>query len=207
MHKAISIKAFDDILDSLQQQGQSIKYADPQIVDANVLSAYKHSKQFSYELLDFTGSTLGNTEDIKSVAKTLRKYGITEFTISAYSVNTIGILSDFQKLGIRVHGTTTVEEHRVPPNNSEMYTTPGRQHEAIFMKVAQSRLTQEEFMQLFSDYQDFLRQADTMKRDLVQAISRIESTSNVSEFSEDDADEEHLIWCKTMLNGLVGIRD
>lgn len=205
MNNVISIKAFDDILDALQQQGKDLKDVDPQIVDAHVLKAYKYSKRFGYALLDFTESTLGNTEALESIAKTLRKYGITEFTISTFGVGAIGILSDFQRLGIMVQGTTTVEEHRVPPNSSGTYSTPGSQHETILMKVAQSRLTQEEFMQLFSDYQEFLRQADTMKRELVRAISRIEGASSVSVFSEDEADEEHLLWCKTMLKGLQAI--
>ena len=81
----IFIKKFDDILDTLKQQG----------------------KASGNTRLDFYDVILD--EDIQPIAEACKRLGMTTFTISARQSNIIDVLSAFQDLGITVQGMTKIQ--------------------------------------------------------------------------------------------------
>ena len=68
--------------------------------------AYEQTRNAGNTRLDLNEAI--RDEDVKPIAETLRKLGITEFTISAGSFAIIRTLAAFEKLGIKMAGIINV---------------------------------------------------------------------------------------------------
>ena len=95
----IFIQEFENVLDALQRED---KNAWP--VNSSILNAYLESKRDGKSCLNFSEAI--RKEDVRLIADTLRRLRISQFSISACSLNLIDILADFQDLGIHLNKIT-----------------------------------------------------------------------------------------------------
>ena len=189
----IYIKEFDDILETLRQQGTTNVWSvKPEQANATMLAAYRDSRELGKSRLDFNNGI--NDTDVQPIAHTCRRLGIAEFTITVMQSSLVReILPAFQELGIRCHGTTKVE----------MPLYSDRTIDGLLMKVVPEKMTHEEFGRLVHDYQAIQRDVNILKMELRGAISRLDETLRYED-NEDDAERRE--WCREILGGLESIR-
>ena len=75
-------------------------------ISYTVYWAYNRTREARNELLDF--SEVIWEQDVEEIAAFLKQEEITEFTISCSSTGLIPILAAFEKIGIKMVGTTEV---------------------------------------------------------------------------------------------------
>lgn len=75
-------------------------------INYTIYWAYNYTKEAGNELLDFHEAIW--ERDVEEIAEFLKREGITEFTISSSSTGLIAILAAFEKLGVKMAGTTEV---------------------------------------------------------------------------------------------------
>ncbi len=98
------IKEFEDILETLKQQGKPYWKVSSKQANPRMFEAYCKSQEEQKELLDFDEPIW--EEDILPIAEKCRQFGIKQFTISVRQSNLIDILTDFQNAGITIQGMT-----------------------------------------------------------------------------------------------------
>lgn len=103
---SIFIEEFENILDAMQNEEKNTSQ-----VNSSILHAYLDSKREGKSCLNFSGAI--RKQDVRLIADTLRRLRITQFSISARSLNLIDILADFQDLGIHINKITAYgkDEH------------------------------------------------------------------------------------------------
>ena len=69
-----------------------------------LLEAYRCSRRHGLAEIDFDNTIWD--EDVQPIADTMRKFGITDFTISCRTTDLIDTLAKFQALGVVVKGIT-----------------------------------------------------------------------------------------------------
>ncbi|MBR2207206.1 MAG: hypothetical protein IJ859_00165 [Synergistaceae bacterium] len=97
------IKEYDEIINS------DGKNYDATSFNGKLFWAYRNSKDAGNEMLNFDDNCSEN--DIEQIAKLLRKFAITEFTISSTWSSLLETLASFDEKGIKMQGIVRVYEH------------------------------------------------------------------------------------------------
>ena len=72
-----------------------------------LLEAYRHSRMHGVDGIDFDDTIWD--EDVQPIADAMRRFGITDFTISCRTTDLIDTLAKFQALGVIVKGITKLQ--------------------------------------------------------------------------------------------------
>ncbi|MBQ7220694.1 MAG: hypothetical protein IJS28_06930 [Synergistaceae bacterium] len=123
------IQEYEDIAARLSSEGKPYWGFKDGEANCTMLKAYFNSKETGKASLDFN-DTIWDT-DIQPIAEAVRRFGISEFTISVRQTNLIDLLAAFQELGITVAGVVKVETNRQAPLGQEEHEVL----DALLMKV------------------------------------------------------------------------
>ena len=97
-------------------------------INSTMFWAYRDSQEAESDLLNFS-EVIWN-EDIAPIVEACREYGIHEFTISSTFSSLIETLAEFEKLGCKMAGLTTVKTRYTDWQTGEKAIKP-----AVLMKL------------------------------------------------------------------------
>lgn len=95
------IEAFENVISNPVKDIRKIG------INPTMFWAYRESQEAGSDLLNFSEVIWEN--DIAPIVEACREYGITEFTISSTFSSLLGTLAEFEKLGCKLVGPTTVK--------------------------------------------------------------------------------------------------
>lgn len=97
-------------------------------INSTMFWAYRDSQEAEADLLNFS-EVIWN-EDIAPIVEACREYGIHEFTISSTFSSLIEVMAEFEKLGCKLAGLTTVKTRHTNWRTGEKEIKP-----AVLMKL------------------------------------------------------------------------
>ena len=100
----LEIKEYDEIINN---EG---KEHDPATFNGKLFGAYRNSQDAEYEMLDF--NDILHNKDIEQIPELLRKFAITEFTISSTWSGLIERLALLEEKGLKIQGITKIYNSR-----------------------------------------------------------------------------------------------
>lgn len=98
------MKAIEKIEQAIAKQVRDVRSEG---INLTLYNAYINEKETGNELLDFDDVIWEN--DVEQIVGCLRENRYTEFTISSHAASLIDRLAQFDKLGCRIVGMTTVK--------------------------------------------------------------------------------------------------